>query len=151
MPMTREDCGPRERGDTLVELLITVVILGVTVAGIIGALGNITLASDIHRRSANADTVLRSYSAYVLSRPYDASCGATAYDAGFVVSPQAAGYAPSITAVRYWTGAAPVDAASSFANTCSAGVDKGLQMVTVQVVAPGGRVTEKATLFIRAA
>jgi type II secretory pathway pseudopilin PulG len=146
----RED----EAGDTLVELLVTIVILGIAVVGIIGALGNATLSSDLQRRSADGDTVLRSFAAYVLSKPY-VPCNPspptlTSYSSGFVVAAPVAGYAPSVTAVEYWNGNVPLDASSSFSGSCASTGDKGLQVVRLSVTTPGGRGSQSISVYKRA-
>ena len=41
-----------ERGESLLELLVAVVIMGVTVAAVVGALAVAARTSDIHRKQA---------------------------------------------------------------------------------------------------
>jgi len=60
-----------EAGTTLVELLITIVIMGIGFTTIIGGLGVSVIGSDRHRRQADADNRLRSYAESVKSRYKD--------------------------------------------------------------------------------
>ena len=50
-----------EAGMTLVEVLITITILGISIVGIISGLGTTSRASYVHRRHVNIDVVVRSY------------------------------------------------------------------------------------------
>jgi prepilin-type N-terminal cleavage/methylation domain-containing protein len=50
-----------EAGMTLVEILVALTILGLAIAGITSGLGTASLASATHRRTVNADTILRDY------------------------------------------------------------------------------------------
>ena len=45
----------RDEGDTLIEILITVMVLGITVAGLIGALTLGISSTDAHRRLTNIE------------------------------------------------------------------------------------------------
>ena len=50
-----------EAGMTLVEVLVTLTIMGLAIAGITSALGTASSASAAHRRTVNADTIVRNY------------------------------------------------------------------------------------------
>ncbi|HVA09596.1 MAG TPA: prepilin-type N-terminal cleavage/methylation domain-containing protein [Acidimicrobiales bacterium] len=63
-----------ERGDTLIELLAAIVILGVTFAAILGGLATSALASGTHRKQADGDILLRSWAEAVEHAPYSQSC-----------------------------------------------------------------------------
>ena len=49
----------RERGEALAELLVTIVIIGITVVAIVGALADSILASSTHRQYASGDTIAK--------------------------------------------------------------------------------------------
>jgi Tfp pilus assembly protein PilV len=133
-----------ERGESLLELLVAVVIMGVTVVAVVGALAVGARTSDIHRKQATAGTSARGYAETVGRRvaggiytgcaPTSAIAPATV---GFAVP---AGYTASVVSVKYWNG-------SSFAATC--GSDTGLQQVVVQLASTDGRATERATVVVR--
>ncbi|MGH9042613.1 MAG: VWA domain-containing protein [Acidimicrobiia bacterium] len=57
-----------EAGASLAEVLVTITILGLSVAGIVQALGTASLASDYHRKQVNADIVVRSYAEAIKER-----------------------------------------------------------------------------------
>ena len=133
-----------QRGESLLELLVAVVIMGVTVAAVVGALAVAARTSDIHRKQATSGASARDYAetagrrvaggAYTGCAPTSAFAAATV---GFAVP---AGYTASVVSVRYWDG-------SSFATAC--GTDTGLQQVVVQLASTDGRATERATVVVR--
>lgn len=65
-----------EEGSTLLELLIAVVILGLAVTAVLGALATGVDMSAVDRAHARAEVVLRSYAESVLAAP-TAGCPAT--------------------------------------------------------------------------
>jgi type II secretory pathway pseudopilin PulG len=66
-----------ERGLTLVELLITVWIMGAVMVTLIGALFTMTKASDFQRRLAAVDVELRHYAEALRSATYLPCAGQT--------------------------------------------------------------------------
>lgn len=119
--------GPRDRrgsdgGETLIELLVTIVLLGIAGVAILGAMMIAIDSSVLHRRQAQAQAGLRSW-AEQLSGRYD-DC-ATSYP-GPTDGP--AGFTWAVKNVKYWDGTAFVD-------TCPA-PDKGIQRVTLEVDVP---------------
>lgn len=48
-------------GETLVEILLTVVIVGLTVTALVSSLGNAGNAGNVQRSSVQIDTVMRNY------------------------------------------------------------------------------------------
>jgi type II secretory pathway pseudopilin PulG len=108
--------GPRvanEQGETLLELLIAISIMGVAVVSIIGGLVTSVLISDIHRKQATAGASVRDYGEaiensidYPVTGPlvsdpagYVSCTSASTYlsPAGFTVAP--AGYTKSVTKI----------------------------------------------------
>jgi len=130
-----------DRGETLLELLIAVVIMGIAVVAIVGGLAASTLVSDQHRKAATAGSYARDYAEAVKSMPYVSCASASAYPvpAGFGLP---AGYAATVQAVRYWSG-------SAWQASCPGLGDVGLQQVTVQVASSDGRAAEQVTLVLR--
>lgn len=57
-----------DAGDTLIEILISVVVLGLTVTAMIGGLTVATIATDTHRRLSDVEVVGRAYGEQVIDR-----------------------------------------------------------------------------------
>jgi type II secretory pathway pseudopilin PulG len=51
----------RDAGDTLIEILCTIMIIGLTVGALLASLGAVGKAGNAQRNSVRADSVLRSY------------------------------------------------------------------------------------------
>lgn len=133
-----------ERGETLVELLITVVILGIAFAALLSGLGTAIGSTRIHRQQANADTVMVSVADSVKSQvlnPYKTcntiSSSNTYNPTNGVTLPTSnsggVNWASSnivLTSVSKWSGTAWV--------TCASGVaDNGSERVTITITTPG--------------
>lgn len=100
-------------GDTLVEILLALIVLGLSTVALMTAFSTTIAASAEHRSFATFDTVLRSASNEVISQiqgPSDLykSCAALAdYQTGgsnAVAFSLPAGYTAQITAISYWDG-----------------------------------------------
>ncbi len=137
-----------EGGDTLIEVLISMLILSITVVSLLVAFSTAFASSAEHRNLAVTDTVLRSvaeqvYSAFQqTSSPVFAACPtatATYYNSMLTTalqppSPYTSTYSASITSVYYWSG-------SNFSLTssnCTTGTTVP-QELTVQVLGPRGQ------------
>lgn len=134
---------PGDAGETLIELLVTIAIMGVAVVTVLGAIGTCVRLADVHRKQARAGAYVRAYgealeNAVAASPTGYTNCATTATYAG--VYSLAAPYAASITAVRYWIGGA-------WSTTC--GTDSGVQRVSLRVATTDGRVAEKLDVIIR--
>jgi len=133
-----------ERGESLLELLMAVVIMGVTVAAVVGALAVAARTSDIHRKQATAGTSARDYAEAVSRRvaggAYTGCALPPAFAPAAVGFTAPAGYTASVVSVTYWNG-------SSFAAGC--GTDTGLQQVVVALASADGRATERAAVVVR--
>lgn len=126
-----------QAGFTLVELLLTIAILGVGVLVIVGGMMTSIQVSDLGRRQADGQTQLRAYAETVAGAAY-ANC-ATSYATPSYSPP--AGYTAAM-AVAYW------DGTSAFTATC--GTDRGLQRVTLTITATDGRGLESVAIAKRA-
>ena len=103
-------CTPRrsDRGETLIELVVAVAILGLAAVAILGGLMTSIRTSVMHRNDATGSAYVRSF-AEAIQTDVDAngyqSCASAASDyAGVVVLDLPAGYAKSVTAVQSWNG-----------------------------------------------
>ncbi|HEY7224361.1 MAG TPA: type II secretion system protein [Micromonosporaceae bacterium] len=149
--MRRSSTVERERGETLIELLVTVVILGTAVVAVIGALMVAIRVSDLHRKHATAGAAVRAY-AEDLERLVSAT--PTGYkpcaDAGYYQSNAAysgpAGYTPHVLDVKVWSG---TDFVEVSADCMTSGADHGVQQLTLRVDSPDNLVSESLVVVIR--
>ncbi|HUZ41829.1 MAG TPA: type II secretion system protein, partial [Acidimicrobiales bacterium] len=109
----RDNARFSEEGDTLIEVLIAIVILGMASVALLVSFATSITASGTYRDVATLDTVLRSASEEVITQIQQQpaalfeSCGGAA-DVTFSLP---TGYTAAITSVSYWNGAA-------FQSTC---------------------------------
>jgi type II secretory pathway pseudopilin PulG len=154
MSLRRRIQESRERGETLLELVISLAILGIVVVAVFGSIMVAIHFSTVHRNEVKASDYLRSAAESienVVATPangnpdgYVASCSAstltTDYLAGY--STGDTNFHASITAVGLWTG-------TQF-QTCTTNPNTtGLEQLTVQVVTTDGSVKETLTMVVR--
>jgi type II secretory pathway pseudopilin PulG len=157
-----------ESGETLIEVMVTVLILGTSMVAILGALWVTTRTGDFNQKSSQADLVLRDY-AETLKAKGPTTIGSTAYDAtyipcqtlgttgtypAFVPPAPNATYQATITKIEFldgYTGTAPKWKAQSAG--CPSGGDQGLQRLTLRVNGPpaetGAKASESTTIVKR--
>jgi type II secretory pathway pseudopilin PulG len=131
-------------GETLIELLAAIAILGITGAAFIGAFFTMTTASTYHRDSASGGVVLRSYADAVTADTY-LECG-TAYPASSFVAVSGFTVTNSVT---YWKSDNVFYAYGATGSPCPAATDGGLQRVLVSVTSNDGRDIETLSVFKR--
>jgi prepilin-type N-terminal cleavage/methylation domain-containing protein len=140
--MRRHGCRSDDRGETLLEVLIALAILGVAVAGVFTGVVVSIRGADTHRKATDAGVLVRSYAeaveAAVASGGYTPTCAPT-YASTF---PVPAGYTKAITAVSFWDG-------SGFPAACNAAADVGLQQLTLEVSSNDGRGREQLVVVVR--
>jgi type II secretory pathway pseudopilin PulG len=146
VPLRRRDDAAahqdRDRGETLLELLVTISIIGVSVVALLGAVLIAVDASTLDRRQIQAQGLLRSWSEAVVRATTDATyptCGdASDYASGpfaFGASGLAApaGFSATVVSVEYFTRSTGTWVSSSSVGTCTASDDQGLQRVTLRM------------------
>jgi type II secretory pathway pseudopilin PulG len=138
-----------DRGETLIELLVAVVIMGTAVVAIVGGLGTAILMSDIHRKQSIIAEDLNAFAAAiqgaVATSPGYIDCatgsgGARPYPS-YTPGP---GYQADIPQVRYWNATT-----STFTTTCALGSDLGAQLLTLHVWSDDGRVDRSMDIVVR--
>lgn len=145
----------RDEGFSLAEILVTIVIVGITFTAILGGLMTSIRVSDLQRTEATADAVARSAAELVkdsIKTPYVNCAGAGAYSlVGLTPQP---GYSAAITSVEYWNGAAPAATgtytlASHIQSACPASGDTGLQRITIVATSSDGQAAETVQIMKR--
>ncbi|GAA1940398.1 type IV pilus modification PilV family protein [Kitasatospora viridis] len=123
-----------EEGETLIEVLVAVVLMGVAFVAILGGMGTAIISSATQQKVTSADSIIRSAAETVVSDQY-ASCAVTygtpAPPAGFTVTVE----------VDYW------DGAGTFGRPCPA-ADTGVQKVTLTVHSTGPHPVRDTTLEV---
>lgn len=124
-----------EGGETLVETLLAVMLLGILATGIVGAMASTVTVSDFDAQQSGAETVLRSY-AEAWDRTTYATCTANQSTNPYGSTPPSgftapSGYTATVSSVTFWNGTSTAPAV--FGATCPGGGDVGLQSLALQV------------------
>jgi prepilin-type N-terminal cleavage/methylation domain-containing protein len=124
-----------ERGETLLELLIAVVILGITAVAVVGGLATGIKMSDVHRKQAVAGAAVRDAAEFIAEQAYQSGCGAS-----YSVPTPPTGYQANAVTIKWWDGAA-------FNGPCTS--DLGVQQVSVEVHSADHHVSETLKVIVR--
>lgn len=126
----------RERGETLLELIIAIVILGVCVIAIGSGIAVSIKVSDINRSQSLASEYLHNYAEQIQGDPYQScSSGSPTYATGLTAPPNGGTWTILQSAIKYWNGTA-------FTSTCPPTASDVLQQVTIEMKSGGGLVDE---------
>jgi type II secretory pathway pseudopilin PulG len=115
---TRSGALTPESGTTLMELLMTVAILGVAFASLIGGMFTFSYGASAHQHQANGAEYIREYAEAAAGTPYQVCATPASYVPTTFAVP--ANWVAAPIVVTYWNGAA-------FVATCPP--DSGLQRV----------------------
>ncbi|MDX6228137.1 MAG: hypothetical protein QOI76_1527 [Frankiales bacterium] len=126
-----------DEGVTLIELVISIALLGITFVAFLGGMFTFQTGATNHTRQADGANYIRQYAEVVSALPYQV-CPASYTAAGFAVP---AGWTASLS-TTYWNGAA-------FTAGCPA-VDSGLAAVHLILASADGRDTETLDVVKRA-
>jgi type II secretory pathway pseudopilin PulG len=142
-----------EAGETLIEVMVSMMILGISVVAILGALWVVSRTGDQNQKTSNAELVLRDFSDTLKGRGVT-NIGSTTYDATYkdcaalgttgsypTYTPPEPNehYRATITKIEFlngYSGTAPVWRAQS--QGCPSGGDQGLERLTLRVQTPSG-------------
>lgn len=146
--MRARDLIDDDAGLSLVEILITIVIVGIAFAAILGGMVTSITVSDVHRKQATADTVVRSGAEAVkdLTVAYVSCAGPSAYESALPAAPS--GYTIHVTKVEYWDGDGTSTDPVKFLGACPSS-DAGLQRITLVAGSGDGRATETVQILKR--
>lgn len=135
-----------DRGESLIELVVAIGIMGVAVVAIASGITASIMMSDFHRKQSTAGSYVRSFGEAIQNTAanggYVDCAGTTAYatPAGFSL-PSNNQYAASVTDVQYAT------ANGGWSGTCS--TDLGAQRLSLVVQSKDGRASETLTVVVR--
>ncbi len=135
-----------DQGETLIELLVAMLVMGIAIVALVGGLGTSVRISEIHRKQALAGAYLRSFAEAVQTAiaksPTDYRECATnlQYEAAFRITD--APYRANVEHVRYWDG-------STFGASCTAATDSGVQLLSLTVRSTDDDAVESLDLIIR--
>lgn len=138
-----------EHGVTLIELMVTVMIVGIAFATILVALQGMYTANDENRKLSVAETWVRRYADAIGNASY-VSCASTSSYSAALTPALPAQYSATISSVEYWNGDASPATFGSLQSACQSGGDKGAQRITVRVTGQltSGTVT-KTAVFVK--
>ena len=134
-----------DRGDTLVEVLIALTIMGILVAAVMTGFLSAAKNQSLHRSLALGETLTRSYIENVKSHSTNyASCSA-------VYAPvTSAGYTTAVTSKGYWVRGTKPAVFSTPCSTATGGVPApDLQKLTVSVTDSRGAVVMTTDFSLR--
>ncbi len=131
-----------ERGDTLLELIVAIAILGVCVVAIGSGIVLSVKMSAIHRAQATAQQFLHNYAEALQSPSAYIPCNGCTSPPDYVSPlPPPDGFETPIEAVSYWGG-------TSF-STSYPSTDPGLQQVALTLTSKDGLVSESLVVVLR--
>lgn len=150
-----------DRGETLVELLVAITILGMTVVATVGGLATSIMASERHQKHAAAGVQVRAFAeaiqGYVVHNSGYLECAPAGH---YQIYTPPSGFSAVVTGIAYWNptgpftpaplptaGPSPPPAtAGSFSGTCQNG---GVQRLSLRITVNGSTVTEQMDIYIR--
>jgi type II secretory pathway pseudopilin PulG len=139
--LRRLPTAPRDdAGDTLLEILFAVVILGIASVALLAAFAASISASATHRSIASFDTVIRSASQQAISQiqqqtnPLYESCAPLSYyqTGPGAVSFSLGAYSAQVTGIQYWSG-------NGFTTSQVQCVANSPQWITITITSPTGQ------------
>ena len=118
-----------EAGFTLIEVIITVMLIGTGVVAVLGALQVGVISASVQQDLAVAEVTLRGAAEHVKSETFVGCAGTSAYASGFSPLP---GADVTITSVEHWNGT--LSGTRPYSGTCND--TDWPQLVTIRVTVP---------------
>lgn len=129
-----------ERGETLLELVIAISLMGLAIVAVMAGLTTTVLMSDVQKKQATAATLVRSYAEALQQRVANGNYVACASSYTVPGFPVPEGFTAKTGSVQYWTGVL-------WLPLCLP--DRGLQKVRVSVASADGRASEYLDVVLR--
>jgi Tfp pilus assembly protein PilV len=142
-----------DRGDSLIELLVAVVVMATAVIALLGALATAIRVSEFHRHQSEAGAYVKAFAETLEQKVAEAPanykpCGTPGLaDIYKNYYPKPVGYTREVLKVRFWD-----QPAKKFVDTCPAAGDYGVQLVSLTVASEGtgaARATERLDVTLR--
>lgn len=135
-----------DQGETLLELIVSIAILGICVIAVGSGIALSIRISAVHRSQATASALLHNYAESLQAR-YAPCSGATPPNYVSLASlPTPTGFVAPTATVRFWD-----PTSTSFAIAACPSSDPGLQQVTLNLTSSGGSVSESLVVVLRTA
>jgi len=138
---TRSRPSSNDMGETLLEVLIAVTIMGILVVAVVGGVATSILMSDVHRKETTAGAYVRNY-AETLHRSYALCIAGTAPNYASILAAQPSGFNPPTATVKFWNG-------ESFSSSNCPVTDLGLQQITLTLASTDLRASESLVVVVR--
>jgi len=144
-----------ESGETLVELMVTIAVLGIAMVAILGALWTTLRIADFNSKTSDGDTLARTFAETMKEGgstdtykyvPCTVAGGQVTYPVYTPTAPYDH-YAATVTHIRYVNGYS-VNQEPVWADACPAATDGGLQELTLVVTGPDNDNAVKTTQTI---
>lgn len=140
--------GPNDQGETLIELIMAVAIMGIAVVAIVGGIATTILMSDIHRKQATAGAYVRSYAEAVehyvaVPGNFNATTSPIALQTAVAADGFAApaGFTAAVVLLQCWDDTGQVFGGCAAGNT--------VQQVTLSVASADSRASESLVVVVR--
>jgi prepilin-type N-terminal cleavage/methylation domain-containing protein len=124
-----------DRGITLLELLITMVLMSLAFAAVLGGMGLFLKAANNQRSMAGLDADIRTYAEALIASPYSDCADAATYESVMQELADSLDVTATVD-VAFWDGNVP----AAFSPACS--TDLGVQQLTVTLRAGDGATTD---------
>ena len=131
-----------ESGVSLIEVVISVFIMGVAFAVIVGGLGTAIIGSDLQRRQADADVALRATAETISYDP----CGTAA---SYTPASSPAGLTVTVARVTYWNGDDKYEEEPGGAAPATCATDPPLQLLDLEAESTGGRLISRSLQVVK--
>lgn len=133
--MRRSPARRSEAGTTLIELVVTIAIMGIALVGAVGGIGTAIIGADQQRRDSTSGVALTSAAERVVSdtRPYKPCALPSDYQDA---PPSPSGdFVVTVSRVMFWD---PPSNRFVELSPCDPAADNGIQLVTLMVTPPPG-------------